>query len=44
MQKADAIAASRFWGRHNVVAQQLLQIQHTAGNGPLSELNKALKL
>jgi len=43
MQKADAIAASRFWGCHNVVARRLLQIQHTPGNGLLSQLKNSLK-
>jgi len=42
MQKPDAIAAKGFRGRHNVVAQELLQIQHTDRNLLLSWLKKAL--
>jgi hypothetical protein len=38
----DAIAASGFWGRHILYAPALLQIQHTAGNALLRQVNARL--
>ena len=44
MPEKDAISQKPFWQGRNMVANRMLQIQHTDGNHLLTRLNEALNL
>jgi hypothetical protein len=44
MAKKDAISQKPFWTCHNMVAEWMLQIQHTAGKVSLTFLNGRLNI